>query len=278
MILSNKGNSIIGAVIAMASIGTMVSASVTFLSGARRTTDTMLQVHARDKIQGTLKAVMRMPHSIRVSQSRLGNTQLKQCLTPLYVFEDDDGDCPHNVLIPFNLYGPMVSGGMISGKVAGADPNPVKFNSMGAAADVAAGEQVAMSVKSWFRAQCPSPTYDTPPVPFCDIPESLEIIYEMETYSDPSKKLATLKRFRESVSYSVKEVANRDPAIKPIVIPPPPPTPPSPPSPTAGPPPHPPAPIVCVGDTIQIASDKCACPPGEVLVWPKKGKCAAVSI
>ncbi|OQW52423.1 MAG: hypothetical protein A4S09_08705 [Proteobacteria bacterium SG_bin7] len=276
MISNQKGSSLIGALVAVGAIGIMISASTTFLVNSRRTTDTMLQLHARDKIQGTLKSVMRMPHSIRVSQGRGSNVDLKKCLTPFVVFEPMPGDCPHNVLIPFNLYGPMVGGGMMSGRVAGKSVNPVRYNSMGA--PVTSGEPVAMSVTSWFRAQCPSRTYDSPPEAFCDVPESIEIIYEVETNSDPTRRLATLKRFRETAVFSVKEITNRDPKIDPIVIAPPPPIPVTPTVPTAGPPPIPPTPITCIGDTIQISSDRCACPPGQVLVWPRHGRCASVSI
>ncbi len=293
MKVDQKGNSIMGVVVALGCVALMVSASSSFLLNARKTTNTMMQINVRDKIQNTLKMVIRTPTSIALSQAWPENAALRSCLRERHTFDDEEkGDCLHHVEVPFTLYGPMKG----SGKIGGKSPEAVEYNTMGAAVNKVEGEVPVMSVKSFFKAQCPAKTYDGVPSNECDVPEAIEITYVMETRADDIKKTATLKKFRESVVYPISELSNFGPAIGPkIDIPDPNPTPKDPPpgpppsgggggglsgggTPSPAPPPKKPPPIDCVGETIQVAPNKCACPPGQVLVWPKKGKCMSISV
>lgn len=304
MFLNQKGNSIIGAVVAIGCVAVMISASTHFLLNSRKTTATMLQINVRDKIQTTLKTVIRLPTAIRVSQNKPGNEALQNCLLRLGVFDPAiKGDCKNNKpgeKVPFILYGPMVdsSGGLISlsGELAGKETNPVEYNSLGAAIVKGSGEPVAMVVKSWFRAQCPSKTFSDPAEDECDVPEAMEFSYEIEMRSVDKSKQTTLRTFTESVVFLVKEIAALDPVIKPMLLPLPVPAPaPAPaPAPVPGPGPAstsgtggvvagsgtivvPPAPLVCIGETIQTGPNQCACPPGQVLTSARRGQCSRIS-
>ncbi len=288
---NQKGNSLIGALVALGCVAVIVAASTNFLTNSKKSTQMMLQVNVRDKIQSTMKTVARLPTSIRVSHDKPGNDLLKFCILKTIVFvpSQGTGDCQNGVEHPITLYGPMVAsgGGLISmsGALAGKEDVPVEYNKLGAAIDPASPEPVAMKIRAWFKPQCPPRTYLEPPVDRCDVAETIQIRYEIETVPTDAN-LPRLRNVEESVVYSVLEISNEPPRIDPeerVPVPlPPPPPPPVVPVVLAGPvgppppPPPPPPPLVCIGQTIQIGS-ACYCPPGQVLVAPRSGRCARVS-
>ena len=284
-IRKQTGSSLVSVIMSLGCVVIMASALFSFTTNSRKITKSLFRTNVRDKIQNTMKIVTRLPTAIRLSLDKPGNGALQTCLLPLVVFDPSiKGDCISGALQPINLYGPMVStgGGLVSlsGMLAGGPPSPVEYNLLGAAIDPGSSDQVAFTITSWFRPYCPPKIFSKKPEKVCDLAEIIEFIYEIEPKnSDPNKFIKPLKTIRESVVYSVMELSNRLPAVNPIVIPIPPPivAPPVVP-PTGEIPPVPPPPILCIGDTIQIGPNLCACPPGQKLYRPSKGLCRRIGL
>ncbi|MDZ4660988.1 MAG: hypothetical protein SGJ18_05140 [Pseudomonadota bacterium] len=284
-IKNQTGTSLISVMLAIGCVAIIVSASYTFILNSRKSTAMLLRTNVRDKLQSTMKMVIRLPTAIRVSHDKPGNGALKSCLRPKVEFDPTIlGDCISGKTQPFNLYGPMEStgGGVVasSGMIAGTPSKPVEYNQMGSA--ISAIDSVAMSVTSWFTAYCPPKTFLGPPAAFCDVAEIIEVSYKIESkFPTAQGSMPQLRTVEESIVYAVKGISNRPPAIDPLVPPPPPVTPPptvSPPIAGGGPPQVPPAPIDCPGNTVQIGPGQCACPDGLTLIRPRKGICVRLSI
>lgn len=251
--------------------------SINFVLNSRKSAKTLLRINVRDKLNRSLKEAIRSPTSIRFSQDKAGNELLRACLIPKVVFDSGiEGDCVNGEKVPFILYGPMVlaSAGKISlsGAFAGKESKPVKYNESGGAInDEIKTELVALTAKAWFKAQCPPARVGEPPVPKCEVADAIEIAYEINPEINVVKIAPLIKGTKDSVVYSVKELSDEEPRIHPIVVPPPLPLPPD-----ARPPPLPRRPISCIGDTIQVGPYQCACPPGQVLIRPRRGECMRI--
>lgn len=309
MSLKNQnGDTLIGTLLALACLAVMVTASFSFMLNSKRSTNMMLQVNVREKMTSTMKMVARLPTAIQVSHEGATNEALRDCLDRMQVFDNTiPGDCQGGVQTTFSLYGPMRDTGAgvdaLSGELAGTESKPVEYNSMGAAVNKSAGESTVILVRSWFKPQCPPKNFGGAPANVCDVAEAIEFTYEIESnFPETVGGTPKLKKFRESVVYAVTDLGNEKPAIDPEVVPPPPPIPvpvaaapsalPPAPAPGVGDPTGgkaggglvgsvvvvPLAPIKCYGETVQIGPNQCACPPGEKLVSPRKGKCSKVSI